>query len=89
MNDYVNGVGLLKSEQTGKVLPLEFYSFGISKETYMPWHPVDSLCSLKLVMFKFTGHWEQDLLRENLRYLHPELEELIEVLRPFTSEFIG
>ena len=79
----------MEAEQTGRVLPLEFYTLGITKENFVPWHPVDTLCIIRQVSFKFTGNWHHDLLREHLRQLDPELAELVDELKPFTSEFIG
>ena len=51
MNDFVNGVDFFSGEGTAHALPLEFYVFGISKETYEPWTVVDTLSLGKLMSF--------------------------------------
>ena len=51
INDYVAGVSLFASDATGRTLPLEFIAFGITKESFTPWSPVDSLAIIRLMSF--------------------------------------
>ena len=88
VNDYVAGVGIFSDESTGRILPPEFITFGITKENFVPWQPTDTLSIICMISLRFTGNWNQDLLREALRQLHPELLDLVEEIKPFTSEFL-
>ena len=54
VNDYVNGIDLLKEGSTGRLLPPEFYLLGIK---YEPWTAVDSLSTLKLLSFLLSWNW--------------------------------
>ena len=82
------GVGLFSSESTGRILPPEFLTFGITKDTFVPWHAIDSMSIMRMIAFRFTGSWNTDILREAMRQLHPDLVDLVEELKPFTSEFL-
>ena len=67
INDFVQGVDMLGSNPTGRLLPPEFILFGISKETFVPWTPKDSVSCMKMMSFNLTWNWTNDLLREALR----------------------
>ena len=75
------------TESTGRFLPLEFYIFGISKENYTSWSPVESLCLIKMMSFTLSA-WagQNELLRESFRQRNPELAELVDDFAPFTIE---
>ena len=68
VNDYVQGISLTSTEQkTARLLPPEFLAFGITKENYEPWTPVDSLITIRLISFHLTWNWAADLQREGMR----------------------
>jgi acyl-homoserine lactone acylase PvdQ len=52
---------------TARLLPPEFLTFGISKETWRPWSPVDSLAVFRLLSFHLSWNWMNDLMRESFR----------------------
>ena len=83
VNDFVAQLGFGKSDSTGIFLPPEFIALKIS--TFEPWSPVDSICIFKLLNFHLSWNWGQDLLREVLET--SGLEDMVEELFPFTSEF--
>lgn len=77
----------MKKETTGRLLPPEFYVFGISDLTnWRPWHPVDSLALVKYKSFYLSWNWMHDLGREALRLKHPDLADLADEINPFKSE---
>ena len=51
VNDFVSGVDFYSSEATARMLPPEFIVFGIDKETYQLWSPIDSITISKLMAF--------------------------------------
>ena len=67
INDYVSGVSLMDEESTGRILPPEFLVFGITKETWIPWHPTDSISIGRMVAIRFNGNWNKDLFKETMR----------------------
>jgi penicillin amidase len=67
INDYVAGVELMGDNPTARLLPPEFLTFGISKETWRPWSPVDSLAVFRLLSFHLSWNWMNDLMRESFR----------------------
>jgi len=67
INDFVEGVDMFSGKATAALLPPEFYAFGISKEDWKPWHPVDSLCVVRLMSFNLSWNWMNDLIRESFR----------------------
>ena len=67
INDFVQGVDTFGSNPTGRLLPPEFLAFGISKESFVPWTPKDSVSCIKMMSFNLTWNWTNDLLREALR----------------------
>lgn len=72
---------------TGKLLPPEFYAFGLSDLTkWRPWHPTDTLALIKYKSFYLSWNWMMDLGRESLRQKHPDLADLAEEINPFKSE---
>ena len=77
---------MLESNPTGRILPPEFLLFGITKDTFVPWSPIDSIACVKLMGFNLSWNWANDLLRESLRQKHPDLAEIVEDLVPFTSD---
>lgn len=65
VNDYVKGISLRgdveHQTQTARVLPPEFIAFGITKENFEPWTPVDSMIIFRLISFHLTWNWARDL----------------------------
>lgn len=93
VNDYVQGVSLFggktdDNQQTARVLPPEFLTFGITKESYDPWTPVDSLLMVRFISFQLTWNWFADLQREAMRQSHPDLAALLEEIMPFTTDHL-
>ena len=43
VNDFVNGISMFGQEQTARALPPEFLIFGITKDSFEPYEPVDIL----------------------------------------------
>jgi penicillin G amidase len=83
INDFVVGINLLSQSPTARLLPPEFLAFGITKDNWRPWHPVDSICVLKLMNFHLSWNWMNDLTRESIKKIHPELNEMVEEIAPF------
>jgi len=54
VNDFISSVSL--SEGSARLLPPEFYIFGISNKI-KPWHPIDSLANILLINFSLTWDW--------------------------------
>lgn len=68
LNDSVLGTSFLLKSTTGRLLPPEFYAFGLSDlKTWRPWHPVDSIALIKYKSFYLSWNWMHDLGRESLR----------------------
>ena len=67
VNDYVQGVDLLGGNPTARLLPPEFLLFGITKESFEPWSPSDSMLCIKMMAFNLSWNWPNDLLREAFR----------------------
>ena len=90
MNDAVLGTSLLSKHATQRLLPPEFYAFGISdlSQSWRPWSPIDSLALVKYKSYYLSWNWMNDLAREALRQKHPDLADMAEELNPFTSEFM-
>lgn len=87
VNDYLDGVGILKEDSTGYLLPPEFYALGIQNKI-SPWTPVDSLAIMKIMNFHLSGNWNHDLLRDILGALEEgELKDMVNELLPFNAEF--
>lgn len=80
------GVSAFGESPTAKLLPPEFYAFGISQENWRPWSPVDTLCICKTMNFALSWNFMHDLTRESLRRQHPDLNELAEEIAPFYKE---
>ena len=87
INDCVMGTGLMKKQTTSRLLPPEFYTFGLSDlEKWRPWSPVDTIALLKYKSFYLSWNWMHDMGREALRQKHPDLADFAEELNPFTSD---
>lgn len=71
---------------TAKALPPEFVAFGITKENYKPWSPVDSLAAARLMGLAMSHNFMEDLKRDVMRHQHPELESMVEELLPYSSD---
>ena len=68
VNDCVLGTNLMKKHTTSRLLPPEFYAFGISDlKEWRPWDPIDSLALLKYKSYYLSWNWMNDLAREALR----------------------
>jgi acyl-homoserine lactone acylase PvdQ len=50
-----------------KLLPPEFYVFGLTGDKIEPWHPVDSLALSRLISLHLTWNFAQDFSREVVR----------------------
>lgn len=61
-------------ESTGKLLPPEFIGFGITKDSFEKWTPIDSISLIyfqSLLMTSQSGYF--DLLRESFSAKHEDL----------------
>ena len=68
VNDCVLGTGLFTEQSTGRLLPPEFYTFGISDlSKWRPWTPIDSMALIKYKSYYLSWNWSNDLAREALR----------------------
>lgn len=54
----------LKDDGSAKLLPPEFYLFGLHKTEWIPWTPVDSMAIFKMMELTLTWDWVQDWQRE-------------------------
>ena len=88
VNDCVYGTNMILKSATSKVLPPEFYAFGITLDNWTPWSPQDSIALVKYKSFYLTWNWMNDLAREALRQKHPDLAEMAEELNPFMNDFL-
>lgn len=52
MNDFLDGVGYFKDDITAFYLPPEFTALGIKKVD--PWHPIDTICMVRMLNFHLT-----------------------------------
>ena len=87
INDSVFGTSLTGDQSTGRLLPPEFYAFGISDlDKWRPWSPVDTLTLTKYKSYYLSWNWMGDLAREALMQAHPDLLELADDIVPFKSE---
>ena len=43
------------------MLPPEFLVFGITKENYEPWTPVDCMLMARIISYQLTWNWAADL----------------------------
>ena len=58
VNDAVFGTSLFRKHGTGRLLPPEFYTFGISDlSQWRPWSPIDSLALLKYKSYYLSWNW--------------------------------
>ena len=78
VNDFVKNVDLM-GQGSARLLPPEFYTFGIAEVEL--WHPIDSLSSLLLIGFHLTSDWTQDLIREI--YKQEGLQNFADEMVPF------
>ena len=62
--------------------------FGITKDTFEPWTPVDCIITIKMMSLMLTWDWAANLQREGLRQKHPDLSNLMEEIMPFTTDFL-
>jgi len=81
--DFIDHMDLPTENKTAYLLPPEFIALGIKKVDH--WKPEDSLCIFKLLNFRLSWNWGQDLLRDVLE--REGLEDLVEELFPFTAEY--
>ena len=87
MNDAVLGTSLLSKHATQRLLPPEFYAFGISDlSQWRPWSPIDSLALVKYKSYYLSWNWMGDLARESILQAHPDLAELADDIVPFKSD---
>lgn len=89
INDCVYGTNLILKSTTGRLLPPEFYAFGINLENWTPWTPYDSIALAKYKSFYLTWNWNNDLGREAFRQKHPDLAEMAEELNPFMNDYLN
>lgn len=74
-------------------MPPEFYVFGLTPANIEPWHPIDTICTVRALNFFMSFSWHQDLIRDIIANLENEegnvgdLRDLAEEMVPFTSEF--
>jgi acyl-homoserine lactone acylase PvdQ len=85
VNDFIQGIGYFKEDSTAFYLPPEFYALGL--HTVDPWHPVDSLCLLRLMNFHLSYNWNMDLVRDLVKDLDDgALASMVEELVTFSAE---
>ena len=82
INDYVNNVGIGAAQNSGHIMPIEFYAFSIE---WRDWTAIDSLAIMRLISLTMSFSFTTDIVREILRYI-PDLEPLIDELLPFRSD---
>merc|ERR1712060_503106 len=88
VNDCVEGTSFILKSTTSRLLPPEFYAFGLSKEDWRPWAPTDSIALGKYMSFYLSWNWMNDLARESLRQRHPDLADIAEELNAFSMDFM-
>lgn len=49
------------------MLPPEFIVFGITKDNFRPWTPIDCILMLRVISFHLLHNWSGDLQREAIR----------------------
>jgi acyl-homoserine lactone acylase PvdQ len=76
---------MFNEDQTAKMLPPEFVLLGNSRPD--PWHPVDSLATMRLIFLHLSFSWTTDYLRDLLSSLeNGELRSIADELAPFRAE---
>ena len=83
INDYVNNVGVGFGANSGHIMPIEFYAFGIEWE---PWTAMDSLVIMRLTSLMMSFSFTVDIVREIFRHV-PDIAPLTDELMPFRADF--
>lgn len=91
LNDYIANVCFFGWDEhtTARMLPPEFYIFGMTGDALEPFKTEDILANGRLISFHLSWNWNQDLAREAIRQSHPDLADIVEELIPFSSEFLS
>jgi penicillin G amidase len=91
INDYIKNVDFVTAfwnTASAKLLPPEFYIFGMTGEKLEPFTPADIFGFGRLISFHLSWNWNQDLSRESLRQGHPDIADIAEELIPFHADFL-
>jgi penicillin amidase len=88
VNDFIESVKLTGENSSAKLLPPEFYIFGVTGDKLRKWSPVDTLALSRLVSLHLTWNFAQDFTREAVRQTHPDLAELFEEIIPFQTDYL-
>ena len=89
INDFINSIDFASSNGSAKLLPPEFYAFGITGENLELWKPEDSLAFGSMMSFHLTWNWGIDYIRQMMIEIDPELAELVDEMLPFTADNIN
>jgi len=91
VNDFIKNVDFVTAfwnTASAKLLPPEFYMFGMTGEKLEPYTPEDIYGFSRLISFHLSWNWNQDLARESLRQGHPDLADIVEEVVPFHADFL-
>jgi acyl-homoserine lactone acylase PvdQ len=86
VNDYIASVSLTGDDASARLLPLEFYIFGI-QDKIRPWEPTDVISLINLINLSLTWDWTQDFTREVIKSQSEEMRILAEELIPYNANF--
>jgi acyl-homoserine lactone acylase PvdQ len=78
----LDNVGFGAENKAANMLPPEILMLGITVDQ---WHPIDSLAILKSLNFHLTFNWQEDLHRSLVAQFHPDMEELIDEMLPYSA----
>ena len=69
------------------MFPPEFMYFGISKDNFIPWTPIDIATIFRADSLSHT--WSDKLIREAFRQRHPDLDAIKEEFKPQLPEYFN
>lgn len=86
VNDFLDGVGYFKEDNTAFFLPPEFVALGIKEVE--KWHPTHTLQIMAMMNFHMTENWSMDLLRHIIGNLEDgSLRDMVEEILPFEAKY--
>ena len=86
VNDFITSVSLTGDDSSARLLPLEFYIFGL-QDKIRPWEPTDVISLINLINLSLTWDWTQDFTREVIKSQSEEMRLLAEELIPYNANF--
>ena len=83
INSFIDNVDFTDPDASARLLPPEFYVFGLTGDKLKRWHPIDTIGLNRMIGMHLTWSFGQDFTREVVRQTHPDLAELFDELIPY------